>query len=145
MATIEVAKSPKNVFKAITSDIAKWWGGKDFEGSSTKLNDEFIINHPGAHYSKQKLIEVIPDKRVAWLVTESKLDWIEKDKAEWTGTRIIFELTPKGDKTIINFTHDGLVPEKECYDRVEQGWNIVIKEWLFNYIADGKVADQLYQ
>ena len=28
-ATIEVAKSPQSVFKSITNDVAKWWGGKD--------------------------------------------------------------------------------------------------------------------
>jgi hypothetical protein len=66
---IEVARSPEDVFKHITNDVAKWWGGKDLEGSSTKLNDEFIVDHPGAHYSKQKLVEVIPNKKIVWLVT----------------------------------------------------------------------------
>jgi len=51
-ATFEVSKSPQIVFKSITHDVSKWWGGKDLLGNSTKLNDEFIINHPGAHYSK---------------------------------------------------------------------------------------------
>jgi len=32
--TIEVAKSPQYVFKSITNDVAKWWGGKDLQGSS---------------------------------------------------------------------------------------------------------------
>jgi hypothetical protein len=90
------------------------------------------------HYSKQKVVEFIPNKKIVWLVTESKLDWLEKDKAEWTGTKMIFELTPKGDKTIIHFTHEGLMPEKECYDKVMQAWNMVIKEWLFNFITIGK-------
>jgi hypothetical protein len=53
-ATIEVAQSPKEVFNAITG-VAEWWS-KDFEGGSTKLNDVFIINHPGQHYSKQKVV-----------------------------------------------------------------------------------------
>jgi uncharacterized protein YndB with AHSA1/START domain len=77
-ATIEVAKSPEEVFTCLTHDVAKWWGGKDFEGSSEKLNDEFVIHHPHAHYSKQKLIEIIPSKRIVWLVTESTLLWLQK-------------------------------------------------------------------
>ena len=133
---IEVAQSADVVFSHI-NDVSKWWS-KDFEGSSAKLNDEFIVNHPGAHYSKQKLIEVVPGKKVVWLVTESKLDWLENDKQEWTNTKMIFEITAKGDKTLLHFTHQGLVPEKECYTRCEQGWNMVIKERLFNFIADGK-------
>ena len=79
-AIIEVKKSSQEVFNAI-NDVTKWWS-KDFEGKSTKLNDEFIINHPNQHYSKQKLIEVVPGKKVVWHVTESKLDWIKNDKEE---------------------------------------------------------------
>ena len=136
-ATIEVAKSPQDVFDCI-KEVSKWWS-KDFEGNSTKLNDEFVIHHPDRHYSKQKLIEVIPDKKVVWLVTESKLNWLEKNKYEWTNTKMIFEITTKGDKTLLHFTHEGLVPGKECYARCEQGWNMVIKERLFNFITDAKV------
>src|SRR5436305_810235 len=79
-ATIEVAKSPQHVFNCIT-DVTNWWS-KDFEGSSSKLNDEFIIHHPNQHYSKQKLIEVPPDKKIVWLVTDSTLYWLEKNKQE---------------------------------------------------------------
>jgi hypothetical protein len=135
-ATIEVASSPKEVMDRI-SNVSKWWS-RDYEGNSTKLNDEFVINHPGRHYSKQKLIEVIPDKKVVWLVTDSNLNWIEKDKNEWTNTKMIFEIIEKGDKTVLYFTHEGLVPEKECYAMCEQGWNKIIREWLFKFISEGK-------
>ena len=135
-AAIEVAKSPEEVFSRI-KEVSKWWS-KDFEGSSTNLNDEFVICHPGRHYSKQKLIEVIPNKKIVWLVIESNLDWLEKDKSEWTNTKMIFEITVKGDKTVLHFTHQGLVPEKECYERCQQGWNMVIKDWLFRLITVGK-------
>ena len=138
-ATINLKKSDRDVFKAITDDVAKWWGGNDFKGNSTALNDEFIICHPGAHYSKQKLVEIIPDKKIAWLVTESTLNWIEKDKHEWTNTKMIFEIISKKDMTILHFTHEGLVPEKGCYSLCHEGWNTVIKDYLFNFINEGKV------
>jgi hypothetical protein len=135
-ATIEVAASAQDVFNRI-EDVSKWWS-KDFEGSSKKINDEFVICHPGSHYSKQTLVEVIPNKKVVWLVTDSKLNWLEKDKYEWTNTKMVFEITTNGDKTVLHFTHEGLVPEKECYVRCQQGWNMVIKDWLFNFITAGK-------
>ena len=137
-ATIEVAQSPQIVFRYITGDVAKWWGGKDLSGSSTKLNDEFIINHPGAHYSKQKLVEVDPGRKLVWLVTDSHLDWLKGNKNEWTNTKMIFEIVADGDKTVLHFTHEGLLPEKECYAMCEQGWNTVIKDYLFHFITEGK-------
>lgn len=133
-ATIEVATSPKDVFNHI-NDVSNWWS-KDFEGSSAKLNDEFIISHTDQHYSKQKLVEVIPNKKVVWLVTKSELNWLEKDRYEWTNTKMIFEIISNGDKTVINFTHEGLVPEKECYSRCIQGWDMVIKERLYDFITN---------
>lgn len=134
-ATIEVALSPGEVFAHI-NDVSKWWT-KDLKGQSTKLNDEFIVEHPGAHYSKQKLVEVIPGKKVVWLVTDSRLNWLEKNMGEWTNTKMIFEINSKSDSIELGFTHQGLVPELECYSRCSQGWDMVIKEGLYNFINDG--------
>jgi len=142
-AIIEVTKSPQIVFRSITKDVSKWWGGKDLAGNSSKLNDEFIINHPGQHYSKQRLVEVIQNKKIVWLVTDSTLQWLQKDKHEWQNTKMIFEITQHGDLTTLHFTHEGLVPEKECYALCSEGWNTVIKEYLFNYIGEGKAHFQV--
>jgi hypothetical protein len=133
--TIEVEKSNQDVFNCIL-DVSNWWS-KDFEGSSKELNDEFVIYHPNAHYSKQKLIETIPHKKIVWLVTDSTLYWLQDDKHEWTNTKMIFDIRAKGAKTVLHFTHEGLVPEKECYSRCEQGWKMIITERLFNYIING--------
>jgi hypothetical protein len=62
-ATIAVPKPSHDVFNAIT-EVTNWWNVEDFEGKSSKLNDEFIIHHPGQQYSKQRLIEFLPDKKV---------------------------------------------------------------------------------
>ncbi len=132
--TIEVLKTPQEVFNCITNDVSKWWGGKDFEGSSKKLNDEFIIHHPGAHYSKQQVIELIPNEKLVWLVTASTLHWLKNDPHEWANTKMIFEITTKDSKTFLNFTHEGLIPELECYVLCKQGWTMVVTDWLYNYV-----------
>lgn len=122
------------------NNVPKWWLREaagimtEFEGKSSKLNDEFVLRHSDAHYSKHKLIEFIPDKKVVWLVTDSKLTWIKVDKEEWTGTKMIFEIIPKGEKTLLIFTHDGLVPQLECYEHCVHFWERVIKDWLFDLI-----------
>lgn len=138
---IEIAKSPGDVFDCI-KEVHQWWS-KDFEGSSAKLDDEFVIDHPGQHYSKQKLVEVIPGKKMVWLVTESKLDWLKNNKEEWTNTKMIFEISAKADKTILHFTHNGLVPTKECYAMCRKGWTMIIENWLFHYITFGTSSKEM--
>jgi Activator of Hsp90 ATPase homolog 1-like protein. len=133
--TIEVAKSPIEVYNAILN-VPKWWS-KDFEGQCSSLNDEFIINHPNLHFSKQKLIEVVPGKRIVWQVIDSNLNWLKNDKQEWTNTKMIFDIGSKGDKTMLHFTHEGLLPERECYSSCEKGWNLIIKDWLYHLITTG--------
>lgn len=142
-ARIVVDKSARRVFEVITADVSKWWGGKDFSGQSKILNDEFVIHHQGAHYSKQKLVEVIPDKKVVWQVTEGTLSWLKNNQQEWTETKMIFEIRTELDQTILDFMHYGLVPTQECYSACERGWSTVIKDWLFGYIQEGKISDRL--
>lgn len=69
------SKTPDEVFSLLL-DIDKWWSGLYAEqtaGKSEHLNDEFTFSAGGGmHYSKQKLIELIPGKRIIWLVTDRK-------------------------------------------------------------------------
>jgi len=134
--TIEVINSPREIFHRITADVARWWGGKDLSGQSINIGDEFVVNHPGAHYSKQRLVEVIPDRRVVWLVTGSKLTWLHNQE-EWTGTKMIFDITSRSHSHLLHFTHEGLVPALESYARCSEGWNMVIGDWLYTLITYG--------
>ena len=88
-------------------------------------------------FSKQKLVEVIPEKKVVWLVTDSKINFVE-DKQEWTNTKILFEIAENNGKTQIDFSHVGLVPEVECYNSCTNAWGQYIKGSLFKLLTEGK-------
>jgi uncharacterized protein YndB with AHSA1/START domain len=133
--TLLVEQTPNEVFKAI-NHVADWWQG-EIKGKANKLNDEFTYRMEEFHFSKQKVVEFVPDKKVVWLVTDSKLNFIS-DKSEWTGTKIVFEIAEKNKKTQLRFTHVGLAPAVECYDDCSNGWSQLIKQSLFSLITTGK-------
>ena len=122
--SITVDATAHEAFENINS-VTKWWT-ENLEGRSQKLNDEFTVRFGDVHYSRQKLVEVVPGKKVVWLVTDSKLSFV-KDKSEWTNTKISFEISSQNDKTKIDFRHLGLVPEMECFDACSNAWSQYIQ------------------
>jgi len=140
--TLLADQSLQEVFKAV-NNVRDWWSGyydEEIEGDTEKLNDEFSFRAGGGvHYSKQKLIEVIPNKKVVWLITESELNFLEK-KDEWTGSKVIFEISKAGDKTQLVFTHEGLTPEVECYDACAPAWTQYLQNKLLPLIKSSKTA-----
>jgi hypothetical protein len=139
--TLLVNQTPEEVFKAVIN-VRGWWSGyysEEFKGGTEKLNDEFSFRAGGgAHYSKQKLVEIIPSKKIVWLITESELNFLEKTD-EWTGTKVIFEISTKGGNTQLTFTHEGLTPEIECYDSCAPAWTQYVQNKLLALIGTGKV------
>jgi hypothetical protein len=137
--TLLVDQTPAEVFNAI-NNVRAWWFG-EIEGSTDKLNDEFTYQYRTFHYTKQKLTEVIPNKKIVWLVTESNLSFVE-DKNEWTGTKIIFDIREKDNKTEVRFTHQGLVPKSECYNECSNAWSNIISYNLYKLITKKEKAEK---
>lgn len=133
--TILVDQTPEEVFSAI-NNVRGWWQG-EIEGSTAKLNDEFTYKMGTVHYSKQKIEELIPGRKVVWRVTDSRLDFTQ-NKTEWTGTKIIFEIEATDNQTQVRFTHEGLVPRFECYGGCSGAWERLIRESLFSLVTTGK-------
>jgi ketosteroid isomerase-like protein len=133
--TFLVDQSPEEVFNAI-NNVRGWWS-EEIEGDTQKLNDEFTYHYQDVHRCKMKIIESIPGKKVIWICTDNYFSFT-KDKSEWIGTKIIFEISKQGNKTQLHFRHEGLVPEYECYKACVNGWTQYVTLSLPAMINTGK-------
>lgn len=134
-ASIEVNQSPKQAFDAVTN-VRGWWS-ENIEGGTSKLNDEFTYEVKNLHRCTMRLIEVIPNQKIVWLVLDNYFSFV-KDQNEWKGTKVIFEISEQNDKTQVHFTHQGLVPGHECYEICSEAWTGYITNSLRDLITTGK-------
>ena len=131
--TITVNALPEEVMQKI-SQVNLWWA-KNVKGKTEKLNDKFTVDF-GETYVDFEIIELVPNQKVVWKVTDCNLHWI-KAKKEWNGTEVVFEIFKKGNATQIDFTHIGLIPGVECYNDCEVGWNGHLTNSLVKFINEG--------
>lgn len=134
-ADILVDQSPAKAFDVILNFRA-WWS-EEIEGETDRLNEEFFYHYRDIHLCKMKLIELVPDKKIVYLVTENEFNFVE-DKSEWINTKLIFEISHEDGKTKVKFTHEGLVPGYECYQVCNDAWSGYIKNSLYKLITTGK-------
>ena len=130
-----IAKASAKETQKMIGQVKLWWA-ENFKGKAAKLNDKFSV-YFGDTYVDFKISEVIPEKKIIWLVTDCNLHWI-KDKKEWKNTEVIWTLTEKGGKTMIDFVHKGITPKSECYESCKPGWTHHIKDSLVKLIEKGK-------
>ena len=132
---IVVDQTAKEAFDAI-NNVRGWWS-EEIEGSTNKLNDVFDYHYEDVHRCNMKIIEVIPNEKVVWLVVENYFNFTE-DRTEWTGTKIIFDIFQQDGKTGVRMTHQGLGPQYECYNICRDSWTNYIQNSLRNLISTGK-------
>src|ERR1700721_2623398 len=127
--TLLVSQPPEEVFNAINNPRG-WWS-EEIEGNTNKLNDEWTYHYEDVHRCKMKIVQFIPNKKVVWLVIDNYFSFT-KDKSEWKGTKISFDISQKNNKTQIHFTHRGLVPQYKCFDICSNAWGQYIRQSLRN-------------
>jgi len=133
--SFSVDQTPQEAFAAI-NNVRGWWSGQ-IEGDTDKLGAEFTYRYKDVHLSKQKITQFIPGKKVVWRVLDSNLSFA-KDKSEWNGTDIVFDISEKEGKTEVRFTHVGLVPEYECYGSCSNAWGMLVNGNLRKLITTDK-------
>ena len=136
-ATFTVGASRDDVFAAI-NNVRGWWSG-EIEGNTDRVGDIFTYRYENIHRSTQEITELSPGKRVVWHIVDGYLDFVA-DKTEWTGTDIVFDIEKKGDATEVRFTHLGLAPAFECFDKCSDAWGFYVRSSLRELIAQGGLS-----
>lgn len=132
--SFSVDQPPEQVFNAINNP-RQWWSD-EIKGTTDKVGGVFDYHYEDVHRCRIKVAGLTPGKRVEWLVLENHFSFT-KDKSEWKGTRMIFEISKRGNKTEVRFTHLGLVPQYECYDICTDSWGSYIRGSLKSLITTG--------
>jgi uncharacterized protein YndB with AHSA1/START domain len=132
--TIVVDQTPEQVFDAVV-DVRSWWFGH-IEGNADRIGEEFTYSVSGIHWNAMRVTELVPGAKVAWLVTDSRLEFTEV-KDEWTGTTIAFHIEAIDGGTRLKFTHVGLVPEDECFTDCSDAWGSFVRGSLRTRITTG--------
>jgi hypothetical protein len=135
--TFSVEQSPQQVFDAV-NNVRAWWSG-EIDGETDRLGAEFTYRYKDMHRSTQKITKFVPGRKVVWHVADAELNFV-KDKNEWNGTDIVFEIAEHDGKTELRFTHVGLVPAFECYGGCSGAWGFYVGDSLRSLITTGKGA-----
>lgn len=133
--SITVKNDISSAFDSI-KNFRGWWS-EEIEGNTDKLNETFFYHYKDVHLCKIKLIEIIANKKLVYQVVDNEFNFT-KDKTEWINTKLIFNLSEEDGDTKIEFIHEGLVPEYECYKVCNDAWTSYIQGSLKNYIETGE-------
>jgi hypothetical protein len=130
-----VEQTPDAAFAAITN-VRGWWS-QAINGPTDTAGGEFDYRFQDVHRCRIRVTDLIPGRKVVWLVLDNYFSFTQ-DETEWTGTTIVFDISRTGDGTEVRFTHEGLVPEYECYHACTEGWSTYINKSLRALIETGK-------
>lgn len=133
--TLRVEASPDNVVAAVC-DVPSWWSGT-IEGPADRVGAEFTYRYGDLHRSTQRVTELVPGSRVVWHVVDADMPPVHPPD-EWTGTDIVFDLREVDGGTELRFTHVGLTPSLDCWDRCRSGWTALVGGNLATRITTGE-------
>ena len=72
-SSISAKISPGDAIKKI-SKVPDWWG-VTFTGNAEKQDDTFIVKMGGDSFFNFTVTELIPGKKIVWLVTDCNMPW----------------------------------------------------------------------
>ena len=137
-AKITTTTPPRQVRHAITAGIEIWWTNRvdrHADGFTVRFNKShatFTQDHGGT------------DTAFAWTCTDAHMiiEGVD-DLEEWTGTRLIWSVTPAPSGSIVRLTHEGLTPDIACFDVCRRGWQHFFETSLRNHLNGQTAAPEI--
>src|SRR6478672_3541265 len=122
--------APDEVYAALTTidGLSGWWT-EDTEGETSVggiLRFRFDVGG-----FDMKVLELVPDKRVLWEVTDGPEEWI--------GTTVSWDLEQEGEYTVVLFAHEGWREPVEFMHHCSTKWAIFLMS-LKSLVETGKGA-----
>lgn len=126
----------KEIFDCLTTRIKEWWT-ETVEGSAIHIGNKFTVMF-GETFKTFQVEEIATNTKIVWSCLDAYINVPAfKNKNEWIGTRIAWEILPEDNGTKLVLTHFGLTPALECYEVCENGW-IQYLGSLKKLITEGK-------
>lgn len=131
-----VNATPKLAFKAITEQIDLWW--TTASNKAEVVNDELRVEFGGDTFKVMRVASVYPEKSLIWEVMEAYIGHEElTNKNEWVGTKIQWTIHPVEKGSQIEFVHQGLTSQMECWNACISGWDYFLGS-LQTFLNSGK-------
>lgn len=137
------AKSDK-VWAALTTDIGKWWAyrvGDDEQTSSVSLDARLGGKFEERWGDGEGVIwgEVVDFRRGKRLRLKGALGMAGAGVNDY-----MYELAPKGDKTVLTLKHHGIgCTDPETGKNYDEGWKGLLGKFLPAWLESGKTAREL--
>jgi len=115
------------VYEAIATaeGISTWWD----QQTRTETDRGVVLeHHPGPEHGvvKLRVVELVPDRRVEWECISTHP--ASSPASAWTGTRFIFELAERGDRTTaVDFRQTGYDEQSPFFRANTAAWGQVLE------------------
>jgi len=123
-----IAGTPEQIFTALTttSELAAWWT-RDTRGNCEAGG--LIEFYFGKLRMGMQVIETTANKRVRWRSISGD--------GEWQDTKIVFELCPDANQTLVNFSHENWADVTDLFRHCSTKWAVFLLS-LKDYIETGE-------
>lgn len=122
-----LSASPAVVYQALATQqgVRNWWTRTCEVAEVVGGRAEFRFD---TCWKVMRIAQLLPQQQVVWQCIDANLDVAGLTTTnEWVGTRIVFRLAPaEGGKTRLEFEHQGLTPDLQCFGICQDGWNLFL-------------------